>query len=143
MISKQSKVLYRITYEGAQFSLSSFELISFNHISGPFSSYRFSGHISGYSRTFTYDQVSTAFAKLMDIMAVNTPFRYGNRLIVHKFVVTDMTLHGVNSHTSSQYVCGETLLQRIHFLDLIKSSRKLFARSADISEFRAVPKYYL
>ena len=78
------EVVDNIICNGAQFVITSFE----NNLSDSPNSYQFSGRINGCPRTLTHEQVREAFATLMDMMAVNTPFREGNRLIMHKFIVT-------------------------------------------------------
>ena len=71
------EVVDNIICKGAQFVLTSFE----HNLSGSPNSYQFSGRIDGCPRTLTHDQIRTAFALLLDILAVNTPYREGNRLL--------------------------------------------------------------
>ena len=119
------EVVDNIVCKGARFVLTSFE----HNISGSPNCYQFSGCINGCSRTLTHDQISTAFALLLDILAVNTPYREGNRLYVRKFMVTSLTFDGMDASMFTQSVYGEVVLQRLYFLDLIEYSRKLFAKS--------------
>lgn len=119
------EVVDNIVCRGAQFILTSFE----NNLSGGPNCYQFSGRIDGCPRTLTHEQIRGAFALLLDILAVNTPYREGNRLYVHKFIVTSLTFSGMDASMFTQSVYGEVVLQRRYFLDLIESSRKLFAKS--------------
>ena len=119
------EVVDNIICKGAQFVLTSFE----HNISGSSNSYRFSGRINGCPRTLTHEQIREAFALLLDILAVNTPYREGNRLYMHKFVVTSLTFDGMDANMFTQSVYGEVVLQRLYFLDLIETSRKLFAKT--------------
>lgn len=126
------EVVDNIICKGAQFILTSFEHNlsgNPNSLSGSPNSYQFSGRIDGCPRTLTHEQIREAFALLLDILAVNTPYREGNRLYMHKFVVTSLTFDGMDANMFTQSVYGEVVLQRLYFLDLIKSSRKLFAKS--------------
>ena len=119
------EVVDNIICKGAQFVLTSFE----HNLSGSPNSYQFSGRIDGWPRTLTHEQISKAFALLLDILAVNTPYRAGNRLYMHKFVVTSLTFDGMDADMFTQSVYGEVVLQRHYFLDLIESSRKLFVKT--------------
>ena len=119
------EVVDNIICKGAQFVLTSFE----HNLSGSPNSYQFSGRIDGWPRTLTHEQISKAFALLLDILAVNTPYREGNRLYMHKFVVTSLTFDGMDADMFTQSVYGEVVLQRLYFLDLIESSRKLFVKT--------------
>ena len=119
------EVVDNIICKGAQFVITSFE----NNLSGSSNSYQFSGRIDRCPRTLTHDQIREAFALLLDILAVNTPYREGNRLYMHKFVVISLTFGGVDANMFTQSVYGEVVLQRLYFLDLIESSRKLFAKT--------------
>ena len=119
------EVVDNIICKDAQFVLTSFE----NNLSGSPNSYQFSGCINGCPRTLTHEQIREAFALLLDILAVNIPYREGNRLYMHKFVVTSLTFGGVDANMFTQSVYGEVVLQRLYFLDLIESSRKLFAKT--------------
>ena len=119
------EVVDNIICKGAQFVITSFE----NNFSGSPNSYQFSGRINGCPRTLTHEQIREAFELLLDILAVNTPYREGNRLYMHKFVVTSLTFDGMDASMFTQSVYGEVVLQRLYFLDLIESSRKLFAKS--------------
>ena len=119
------EVVDNIICKGAQFVLTSFE----HNISGSSNSYQFSGCINGCPRTLTHEQIREAFALLLDILAVNTPYREGNRLYMHKFVVTSLTFDGMDANMFTQSVYGEVVLQRLYFLDLIESSRKIFAKT--------------
>lgn len=119
------EVVDNIICKGAQFILTSFE----NNFSDSPNSYQFSGRINGCPRTLTHEQIREAFALLLDILAVNTPYREGNRLYMHKFVVTSLTFDSMDADMFTQSVYGEVVLQRLYFLDLIESSRKLFAKT--------------
>ena len=119
------EVVDNIICKGTQFVLTSFE----HNLLGSSNSYQFSGRINGCPRTLTHEQIREAFALLLDILAVNTPYREGNRLYMHKFVVTSLTFGGVDANMFTQSVYGEVVLQRLYFLDLIESSRKLFAKT--------------
>ena len=119
------EVVDNIICKGAQFILTSFE----NNFSDSPNSYQFSGRINGCPRTLTHEQIREAFALLLDILAVNTPYREGNRLYMHKFVVTSLTFDSMGASMFTQSVYGEVVLQRLYFLDLIESSRKLFAKT--------------
>ena len=119
------EVVDNIICKGAQFVIISFE----NNLSGSPNSYQFSERINGCPRTLTHEQIGEAFALLLDILAVNTPYREGNRLYMHKFIVTTISWAGKDSHMQAQYVRGEVSLRRVYFLDLIKSSRNLFAKT--------------
>ena len=48
---------------------------------------------------------------------------------MHKFMVTSLTFDGMDANMFTQSVYGEVVLQRHYFLDLIESSRKLFAKT--------------
>ena len=119
------EVVDNIICKGAQFVLTSFE----HNLSGSPNSYQFSGCINGCPRTLTHEQIEEAFALLLDILAVNTPYREGNRLYMHKFVVTSLTFDSMDDSMFTQSVYGEVALQRLYFLGLIESSRKLFAKT--------------
>ena len=119
------EVVDNIICKGTQFVLTSFE----HNLSGSPNSYQFSGCINGCPRTLTHEQIEEAFALLLDILAVNTPYREGNKLYMHKFVVTSLTFDSMDASMFTQSVYGEVVLQRLYFLDLIESSRKIFAKS--------------
>lgn len=123
-MAERPRVLCKLLDKGYQFGLTSLA-----RVLGVPRSYQFSGYIAGGSPTLAYDQIRIAFATLIDMMAVNTPFREGNRLIMHKFIVTTISWEGKDSHMQAQYVRGEVSLRKVYFLDLIKSSRNLFAKS--------------